>query len=50
MGRETGNFRPPDGRIVAMNIGEMQRSLSCKAEKAPNHRFGDLFNLLHDKD
>jgi group II intron reverse transcriptase/maturase len=29
-----------------MNIGEMQRSLSLKAEKMPKHRFDDLFSLI----
>lgn len=29
-----------------MNIGEMQRMLSLKAEKAPDHKFGDLFGLI----
>jgi group II intron reverse transcriptase/maturase len=33
-----------------MNIGEMQRLLSCKAEREPNHQFGDLYSLLHDAD
>ena len=33
-----------------MNVGEMQRTLSLKAEKEPNHKFGDLYNLLYDKD
>jgi len=33
-----------------MNIGEMQRKLSLKAEREPNHRFGDLYGLLHDRD
>jgi len=32
-----------------MNIGEMQRMLSQKAEREPNHQFGDLYNLLCDK-
>jgi len=29
-----------------MNIGEIQRSLSRKAERSPGHRFDDLFNLV----
>jgi len=29
-----------------VNIGEMQRSLSSKAERSPEHRFDDLFNLV----
>jgi group II intron reverse transcriptase/maturase len=33
-----------------MNIGEMQRKLSLKAEREPNHRFDDLHGLLHDRD
>jgi retron-type reverse transcriptase len=33
-----------------MNVGEMQRLLSVKAEREPGHRFGDLFGLLHDED
>jgi RNA-directed DNA polymerase len=33
-----------------MNIGEMQRLLSVKAEREPTHRFGDLFGLLCDRD
>jgi RNA-directed DNA polymerase len=33
-----------------MNIGEMQRSLSSKAEREPHHRFGDLFSLICDRD
>ena len=33
------------GRIVPMNIGEMQRSLSRKAEQNPKYRFDKLFNL-----
>jgi len=35
-----------NGGIVPMNIGEMQRSLSVKAEREPGHRFDDLFNLI----
>jgi len=31
-----------------MNIGEMQRKLSLKAEKDKEHRFADLYNLLYD--
>jgi group II intron reverse transcriptase/maturase len=33
-----------------MNIGEMQRSLSVKAEREPSHRFSDLYGLLCDMD
>jgi RNA-directed DNA polymerase len=33
-----------------MNIGEMQRLLSSKAEKEPNHQFDDLYGLLCNKD
>jgi RNA-directed DNA polymerase len=33
-----------------MNVGEMQRLLSVKAEREPGHRFGDLFGLLCDGD
>jgi len=33
-----------------MNIGEMQRLLSNKAEQSPIHRFDDLFNLVCDED
>ena len=33
-----------------MNIGEMQRLLSWKAEREPRHRFGDLFGLLCNTD
>src|SRR4051794_34968012 len=33
-----------------MNIGEIQRSLSNKAEQSPDHKFDDLFNLVHDRD
>ena len=29
-----------------MDIGEMQRRLSVKASKEPDHKFGDLFNLI----
>jgi group II intron reverse transcriptase/maturase len=29
-----------------MNIGEMQRKLSLKAEKSPEHKFDDLYSLL----
>jgi group II intron reverse transcriptase/maturase len=31
-----------------MNIGEMQRLLSVKAEQQPNHKFDNLFGLLCD--
>jgi group II intron reverse transcriptase/maturase len=33
-----------------MNAGEMQRSLSVKAERSPDHKFDDLFNLVCDID
>jgi group II intron reverse transcriptase/maturase len=33
-----------------MNIGEMQRLLSRKAEREPDHKFGDLHSLLCDPD
>jgi RNA-directed DNA polymerase len=33
-----------------MNIGEIQRLLSFKAEKESNHRFEDLYGLLCNKD
>jgi hypothetical protein len=29
-----------------MNVGEMQRRLSLKAEREPNHKFEDLYGLL----
>jgi RNA-directed DNA polymerase len=32
-----------------MNVGEMQRKLSSKAERLPEHKFGDLYSLLCDK-
>src|SRR5262245_18739104 len=38
------------GGIVAMNVGEMQRLLSLKAEKSPGHRFDDLHGLICDMD
>jgi hypothetical protein len=28
-----------------MNVGEMQRMLSTKAERSPEHRFDDLYNM-----
>jgi RNA-directed DNA polymerase len=31
-----------------MNIGEIQRTLSLKAERKPNHRFENLYDLLYD--
>jgi retron-type reverse transcriptase len=31
-----------------MNAGEMQRSLSVKAERSPDHKFDDLFSLVCD--
>jgi len=33
-----------------MNIGEIQRTLSLKAERKPNHQFENLYDLLYDKD
>jgi RNA-directed DNA polymerase len=33
-----------------MNVGEIQRLLSLKAEKEPDHRFDDLYGLLCNKD
>jgi RNA-directed DNA polymerase len=33
-----------------MNIGEMQRKLSLRAEKDKEHRFFDLYHLLYDTD
>ena len=33
-----------------MNIGEMQRLLSRKAEREPNHKFDDLYSLVCRKD
>jgi RNA-directed DNA polymerase len=33
-----------------MNVGEMQRLLSLKATKAPEHRFSDLYSLLHEQE
>jgi group II intron reverse transcriptase/maturase len=33
-----------------MNIGEMQKTLSLKAEKEPNHRFDNLFGLVRHAD
>jgi RNA-directed DNA polymerase len=33
-----------------VNIGEMQRKLSIKAEKSPSHKFADLYSLLCDQD
>jgi len=33
-----------------MNVGEMQRLLSLKATKVPEHRFSDLYSLLHDQE
>ena len=32
-----------------MNVGEMQRKLSEKAVSLPNHKFGNLYNLLYDQ-
>jgi len=33
-----------------MNVGEMQRLLSVKAEREPNHRFDDLYSLICNED
>jgi RNA-directed DNA polymerase len=33
-----------------VDVGEMQRKLSVKAEEDKEHRFFDLFNLLYDED
>jgi hypothetical protein len=33
-----------------MNIGEMQRLLSVKAGREPNHKFDDLYNLVCQED
>jgi len=33
-----------------MNVGEMQRKLSLKAERLPEHKFDNLYSLLCDKD
>src|SRR5262245_46818999 len=41
-----GKVTDENGGIVAMNVGEMQRSLSRKAEREPKHQFGDLYSLL----
>ena len=30
-----------------MQVGEMQKKLSVRAEKEPDHRFGDLYSLLY---
>jgi RNA-directed DNA polymerase len=38
------------GRIVLMNVGEMQRSLSLKAEKERDHQFEDLYGLISHQD
>lgn len=32
-----------------MNIGEMQRKLSQRAAREPDHRFGDLYSLLYNR-
>src|SRR6516225_2678618 len=42
--------RQPTWRNVSMNVGEMQRLLSLKAEQVPNHRFDDLYSLLCHRD
>jgi RNA-directed DNA polymerase len=36
--------------MAAMNIGEMQRLLSLKAEREPGHKFGDLYSLICRED
>src|SRR5262249_39553558 len=41
---------PQTWRNVSMNVGEMQRLLSRKAEQAPNHQFDDLYSLLWNRD
>jgi len=33
-----------------MNVGEMQRLLSLKAEREPGHKFGDLYSLICRED
>jgi hypothetical protein len=33
-----------------MNVGEMQRLLSLKAAREPDHKFDDLHSLLCDRD
>ena len=33
-----------------MDIGEMQKRLSLKAEQQPGHRFDDLFSLIGCED
>ncbi len=33
-----------------MDIGEMQKRLSLKAEQQPDHRFDDLFRLICRED
>src|SRR5262249_57771776 len=33
-----------------MDIGEMQKRLSLKAEQQPDHRFDDLFSLIGRED
>jgi len=33
-----------------MNIGEIQRTLSLKAERKSDHRFENLYDLLYDRD
>src|ERR1051325_5926557 len=33
-----------------MNVGEMQRKLSLKAERLPEHKFDNLYSLLCDSD
>jgi RNA-directed DNA polymerase len=32
-----------------MNVGEMQRKLSQRAVREPDHRFGDLYSLLYNR-
>jgi RNA-directed DNA polymerase len=36
--------------LITINVGEMQRLLSSKAERVPNHQFGGLYSLIHDTD
>lgn len=33
-----------------MNVGEIQRTLSSKAERLPEHKFDDLYSFLYDLD
>jgi len=36
--------------FAAMNVGEKQRVLSLKAEKAPDYQFGNLYSIVCNKD